>query len=50
MYDFSQLIRTLREKENYKYLEILEEDTIKLTEMKEKIRNISQTNKKAFQN
>ena len=30
-------IRTLREKENYKYLGILETDTIKQTEMKEKI-------------
>ena len=31
-------IRTLREKENYKYLGILEADTIKPAEMKEKIR------------
>ena len=36
-------IRTLREKETYKYLGILEVDTIKQVEMKEKIkkRNIS---------
>ena len=31
-------IRTLREKETYKYLGILEADTIKQVEMKEKIR------------
>ena len=31
-------IRTLGEKENYKYLGIVETDTIKLTEMKENIR------------
>ena len=31
-------IKTLEEKENYKYLGILEEDTIKQEEMKEKIR------------
>ena len=31
-------IRTLGEKENYKYLPILKEDTIKQVEMKEKIR------------
>ena len=31
-------IRMLGEKENYKYLEILEMDTIKQAEMKEKIR------------
>ena len=30
--------RTLEEKENYKYLEILEADTIKQAKMKEKIR------------
>ena len=30
--------RTLGEKENYKYLEILEADTIKQVNMKEKIR------------
>ena len=35
-------IRTLREKETYKYLDILEADTIKQEEMKEKLRkNIS---------
>ena len=32
-------IRTLREKENYKYLGILNSDTIKQVEMKEKLRN-----------
>ena len=32
-------IRTLREKENYKYLEILEADIIKQLEIKEKIKN-----------
>ena len=32
-------IRTFGEKENYKYLGILEADAIKQTEMKEKIRN-----------
>ena len=31
-------IRTLGEKENYKYLEILKTDTVKQAEMKEKIR------------
>ena len=31
-------IRTLREKETYKYLSILEADTIKQVEMKEKIK------------
>ena len=31
------VIRTLREKENYKYLRILEADTIKQAEMEEKI-------------
>ena len=31
-------IRTLREKETYKYLEILEADTIKQVEIKEKIK------------
>ena len=31
-------IRNLREKENYKYLEILEADTIKQTEMTERVR------------
>ena len=31
-------IRTLREKETYKYLGILEADTIKQVEMKEKIK------------
>ncbi len=34
-------IRTLGEKETYKYLGILEADTIKQVEMKEKIKNIS---------
>ena len=39
------------EKENYKYLEILEADTIKQVQMKEKItRRISQTNIKASRN
>ena len=33
-------IRTLREKETYKYLGILEADTIKQVEMIEKIKNI----------
>ena len=31
-------IRTIREKETYKYLSILEADTIKQVEMKEKIK------------
>ena len=34
-------IRTFREKETYKYLDILEIDTIKQVEMKEKIKSIS---------
>ena len=38
-------IRTLREKETYKYLGILEADTIKQVEMKDKIqKRISQEN------
>ena len=36
-----QDIRTLGEKETYKFLGILETDTIKQVEMKEKIKNIS---------
>ena len=43
-------IRTLGEKENYEYLEILETDTIKHVEMKEKITRVSQTNKKVSWN
>ena len=40
-------IRTLREKETYKYLDILETNTIKQVEMKEKkIERISQENRK----
>ena len=35
-------IRTLEEKETYKYLEILEADTIKQENMKEKFLNISE--------
>ena len=37
-------IRTLGEKETYKYLGILESDTIKQVEMKEKLRKKSQEN------
>ena len=41
-------IRTLGEKETYKYLGILEADTIKQLEMKEKIlKRVSQENQKA---
>ncbi len=36
------IIRTLEKKETYKYLGILEADTIKQLEMKEKIKGISQ--------
>ena len=32
--------RTLREKENYKYLRILEVDTIKQVEMKDKMKRV----------
>ena len=39
-------IRTLREKETYKYLGILEADTIKQTKMKKKLKE----NKKATRN
>ena len=39
-----------KEKENYQYLEILEVDTIKQAEMKEKIRKIIQTNEKTSGN
>ena len=42
-------IRTLGEKETYKYLGILKVDTIKQVEMKEKIK-ISQENQKATRN
>ena len=41
-------IRTLSEKENYRYLGILEADTIKQVEMKEKNnQSVCQTNDKA---
>ena len=41
-------IRTLCEKETYKYLGILETDSIKQVEMKEKIKKrVSQENQKA---
>ena len=44
-------IRTLGEKENYKYLAILETDTIKQVDMKEKIlKRVSQKNEKASRN
>ena len=36
----------LEEKENYKYLGILEAYTIKEADMKEKIKRVTQTNKK----
>ena len=39
-------IRTLGEKETYKYLVILEADTIKQAEIKEKLKKASQTSKK----
>ena len=42
-------IRMLGEKEMYKYLGILEANTIKHVEMKEKIKKISQENQKAMQ-
>ena len=45
-----QKIRTHREKETYKYLGILEADTIKHAEMKENIFKIPQENDKATQN
>ena len=35
---YQERISTLKEKENYKYLEILKADTIKQAEIKEKIR------------
>ena len=40
-------IRTLREKENYKYLGLLDEETIKQADMKEKVRknNLRRTRK-----
>ena len=41
-------IRTLREKETNKYLGILEADTIKQDQMKEKIKKVSQENQKAI--
>ena len=42
------VIRTLGEKETYKYLGILEADTIKQVEMKEKkIKTVSQKNQRA---
>ena len=40
----------LREKETYKYLGILEADTIKQLEMKEKITSVFQENEKATRN
>ena len=40
-------IRTLREKENHKYLGILEADTIKQTEMKEKKKKKKEKKRKA---
>ena len=43
-------IRILGEKENYNYLGILEEDTIKQLEIKEKIRRVHQTNENTFWN
>ena len=43
-------IRTLGEKETYKYLAILEADTIKQVEMKEKIKRVSQKNEKTARN
>ena len=43
-------IRTLDEKENYKYLWILEADTIKQAEMEGKKKKVPQTNCKAFRN
>ena len=38
---YQEKIRTLREMETYKYLGILEADTIKQVEMKEKLKRIS---------
>ena len=43
-------IRMLGEKENYKYLGILEVDTTKQAEIKKNSKRISQTNVKAFRN
>ena len=43
-------IRTLRVKETYKYLGILEADTIKQVKMKEKIKNISEPESNSRQN
>ena len=40
------VIRTLGEKETYKYLGLLETDTIKQAEMKEKTKRVSQKNQK----
>ena len=40
-------IKTLGEKRTYKYLGILEVDTIKQVEIKEKIKKVSQENQKA---
>ena len=40
-------IRTVADKETYKHLGILEADTIKQVEMKDKIQKILQENKKA---
>ena len=43
-------IRTLGEKEHYKYLGILEVDTIKRAEIKENKKKVPQMNEKTFQN
>ena len=42
-------VRTLGEKETYKFLSILEADTIKQVEMKEKNKKVSQENQKTMQ-
>ena len=43
-------IKALGEKETYKYLRILEEDTIKDAEMKKKIERVFQENEKTTRN
>ena len=43
-------IRTLEEKESYKYLEILETTTIRQADMKEKWKRIPQENEKTIRN
>ena len=43
-------IRTFVEKENYKYFGIMEADTIKYPEMKEKLKRVSRENEKNTRN